>query len=101
MSSLKPYRVFVLTPLLIVVLGADLPYGATDYLHAAAPQLASVAAERHDHRDPCLAAPVPANHAGIPTAAFAYSFIKFDRQQNTRLWPFVTEGITRSPPNLA
>jgi hypothetical protein len=25
-------------------------------------------------------------------------FIKFDRQQNTRLWPFVFTGITRSPP---
>jgi hypothetical protein len=25
-------------------------------------------------------------------------FIKFDRQQNTRLWPFIFTGITRSPP---
>jgi hypothetical protein len=26
------------------------------------------------------------------------SFTKFDRKQNTRLWPFVFTGITRSPP---
>jgi hypothetical protein len=26
------------------------------------------------------------------------SHIKFDRKQNTRLWPFVFTGITRSPP---
>jgi hypothetical protein len=25
-------------------------------------------------------------------------FIKFDRKQNTRLWPFIFAGITRSPP---
>jgi hypothetical protein len=26
------------------------------------------------------------------------SYIKFDRKQNTRLWPFLFTGITRSPP---
>jgi hypothetical protein len=29
-----------------------------------------------------------------------FSYIKFDRKQNTRLWPFVFTGITRSPPGL-
>jgi hypothetical protein len=28
----------------------------------------------------------------------AFSYIKFDRKQNTRLWPFIFTGITRSPP---
>jgi hypothetical protein len=28
----------------------------------------------------------------------AIFFIKFDRKQNTRLWPFVFTGVTRSPP---
>jgi hypothetical protein len=27
-----------------------------------------------------------------------FSYIKFDRKQNTRLWPFLFTGITRSPP---
>jgi hypothetical protein len=27
-----------------------------------------------------------------------FSYIKFDRKQNTRLWPFIFTGITRSPP---
>ena len=26
------------------------------------------------------------------------SYINFDRKQNTRLWPFIFTGITRSPP---
>jgi hypothetical protein len=28
------------------------------------------------------------------------SYIKFDRKQNTRLWPFIFTGITRSPRPL-
>jgi hypothetical protein len=27
-----------------------------------------------------------------------FSYLKFDRKQNTRLWPFIFTGITRSPP---
>jgi hypothetical protein len=27
-----------------------------------------------------------------------FSYIKVDRKQNTRLWPFIFTGITRSPP---
>jgi hypothetical protein len=30
----------------------------------------------------------------------AVSFTKFDRKQNTRLWPFIFTGITRSPPHF-
>jgi hypothetical protein len=29
-----------------------------------------------------------------------FSYIKFDRKQNNRLWPFIFTGITRSPPAL-
>ena len=34
----------------------------------------------------------------IFTAVFIHSFLRFDRKQNTRLWPFVTRGTTRAPP---
>ena len=34
----------------------------------------------------------------IFTAVFIHSFLRFDRKQNTRLWPFVTLGTTRAPP---
>jgi hypothetical protein len=52
--------------------------------------------EDREHRaEAALAAPVG---DFVPTSAFAYSFVKFDRKQNTRLWPFVTTGTTRSPP---
>jgi len=32
------------------------------------------------------------------TAVFVHSFLRFDRKQNTRLWPFVSVGTTRAPP---
>jgi hypothetical protein len=32
------------------------------------------------------------------TAVFVQSFLRFDRKQNTRLWPFVSVGTTRAPP---
>jgi hypothetical protein len=31
----------------------------------------------------------------------AVFFIKFDRKQNTRLWPFVFTDLTRSPPDFS
>src|SRR5689334_3663948 len=34
------------------------------------------------------------------TATFIQSFVRFDRKQNTRVWPFVDAGTTRSPPRL-
>src|ERR1051325_1002451 len=34
------------------------------------------------------------------TAGFVRTFLKFDRKQNTRIWPFVDAGTTRSPPGL-
>jgi hypothetical protein len=42
-------------------------------------------------------ATVAGNHS-VFTAVFIHSFVKFDRKQNTRLWPFVTMGTTRAPP---
>jgi hypothetical protein len=32
------------------------------------------------------------------TTVFINSFLKFDRKQNTRLWPLVTASATRAPP---
>jgi hypothetical protein len=47
-------------------------------------------------------------HSGIPTHLLlqklfvaAVFFIKFDRKQNTRLWPFVFTDLTRSPPDFS
>jgi hypothetical protein len=66
---------------------------------AGTPRLVSGVAERFEHReDRSEAAPVSPVGDFAVTAAFAYSFVKFDRKQNTRLWPFVTTGTTRSPP---
>jgi hypothetical protein len=39
-----------------------------------------------------------ADDHSIFTAVFIHCFVKFDRKQNTRLWPFVTVGTTRAPP---
>jgi hypothetical protein len=45
----------------------------------------------------------PAMTAGYTSEKFFYtanSLTKFDRKQNTRLWPFIFTGITRSPPRF-
>ena len=70
-----------------------------DQVSAGTPRFVSGGAERledREHRAEALPAPTVSDFA--PTAAFAYSFVKFDRKQNTRLWLFVTTGTTRSPP---
>jgi hypothetical protein len=68
-------------------------------MSAGTPRVVSAAAERLDDREHrAEAAPAPPVGDFAPTPAFAYSFVKFDRKQNTRLWPFVTTGTTRSPP---
>jgi hypothetical protein len=36
------------------------------------------------------------SHENRTSVEFLY--IRFDRKQNTRLWPFIFTGITRSPP---
>jgi len=71
-----------------------------DFLSVGAPRVVSGTErlEHHEHR--AEAASVLALGTFAFTAAFAYSFIKFDRKQNTRLWPFVTTGTTRSPPSF-
>jgi hypothetical protein len=71
-----------------------------EYLSAGAPRVVS-ATERLEHHEQ-WAEPVLALAVGTfaITAFFAYSFIKFDRKQNTRLWPFVATGTTRSPPSF-
>ena len=62
-------------------------------------RLVSGVDERFEHRENMTEA-VPVSPVGgfAVTATFAYFFVKFDRKQNTRLWPFVTTGTTRSPP---
>ena len=52
--------------------------------------------ERPDHRPfrSDLASGLP----GRSRTVVEFSYIKFDRKQNTRLWPFIFTGITRSPP---
>jgi hypothetical protein len=70
-----------------------------DYVSAGTARLISGGSERLEHREN----PFEASHAlaiGVftVTAAFADAFVRFDRKQNTRLWPFVTTGTTRSPP---
>jgi hypothetical protein len=44
-----------------------------------------------------IQATITAQHS-VFTAAFIQSFLRSDRKQNTRLWPFVTAGTTRAPP---
>ena len=52
--------------------------------------------ERPDHRPfrSNLASDLP----GRSRTVVEFFYIKFDRKQNTRLWPFIFTGITRSPP---
>lgn len=92
-------RRLVLT-LIILLLAASWPQRELqDQVSAGAPRVVSAVAERLEHREyRAEAALAPPVGDFVPTAAFAYSFVKFDRKQNTRLWPFVTTGTTRSPP---
>ena len=84
----------------VVILAASwLPWQLHDCVFAGAPRLVNGATERIEHRDyRDELGPVLARGDLAVTATFAYSFVKFDRKQNTRLWPFVTTGTTRSPP---
>ena len=69
------------------------------YVSAANLRLVSELSERiqpHDNLSSATAV-LPLKNM-VVTATFTHSFVKFDRKQNTRLWPFVTTGTTRSPP---
>jgi hypothetical protein len=71
-----------------------------NFLSVGAPRVAG-GTERLEHQEHRVeAASALALGTFAVTASFAYSFIKFDRKQNTRLWPFVTTGTTRSPPSF-
>jgi hypothetical protein len=52
--------------------------------------------QRQAKRDPSVS--ILPGSGLIFTAVFIHSFVRFDRKQNTRLWPFVTRGTTRAPP---
>jgi hypothetical protein len=72
-----------------------------DYVSAGTARLVSGGIERLEQREnPFEASHALAIGAFSVTAAFARAFVRFDRKQNTRLWPFVTTGTTRSPPFL-
>ena len=57
--------------------------------------------ERQPKRDlgGSIQAMITGHHSAF-TAVFIHSFLKFDRKQNTRLWPFVTSCTTRAPPAI-
>ena len=58
-----------------------------------------ISPERQPRRDPAGGIhAVIAGHRSVFTAVFIYSFLRFDRKQNTRLWPFVPMGTARAPP---
>ena len=52
--------------------------------------------ERSDHRR--FQSDIASELPGRNKTFVEFSYIKFDRKQNTRLWPFIFTGITRSPP---
>src|SRR5262245_54288282 len=71
-----------------------------DYVSAGASRVVSGTERLEHHEQWADAVSTLALGTFAITASFAYSFIKFDRKQNTRLWPFVTTGTTRSPPSF-
>jgi hypothetical protein len=92
-------RGFVTLIVILLLCASWLQGHSPDYVSAGSPRIASGAIEQVEHREHrAETAPALAVGSFALTAAFAYSFVKFDRKQNTRLWPFVTTGTTRSPP---
>jgi hypothetical protein len=82
--------------LIVLVLLAPSMYSSLN-LPAGGPKLAKIELERFDKAYRSDIALV------LPSENLFYtpvSFTKFDRQQNTRLWPFIFAGITRSPPSF-
>ena len=67
-----------------------------DYLSLVTTKIGYSDFERAHHRpiQPELASAWP--HESRIFVGFSY--IRFDRKQNTRLWPFIFTGLTRSPP---
>jgi hypothetical protein len=71
-----------------------------EYVSTGAPRVVSGTERLEHHEQWTEAVSTLALGTFVITASFTYSFIKFDRKQNTRLWPFVTTGTTRSPPSF-
>ncbi len=96
----RPIKRWFVPLVVVVMLAASwLPWQLHDYVFAGTPRLVNGATERIEHRDyRAELGPALARGGFAVTATFAYFFVKFDRKQNTRLWPFVTTGTTRSPP---
>jgi hypothetical protein len=83
--------------LLIVLLVLAPSIHASLNLSAGSPKLAKIEFQRtdKDYRSDIVTALQFEKSFYTPL-----SFTKFDRQQNTRLWPFIFTGITRSPPSF-
>jgi hypothetical protein len=87
---------------IIIILAFSATYSERQlhgYVSAGTLRLVSAMAERiqpHDNLSPATAVRPLKNV--VVTATFTHAFVKFDRKQNTRLWPFITAGTTRSPP---
>jgi len=67
-----------------------------DYLSIVTTKIGYSDFERADHRP--FQSDVAAALPDRSRTFVEFSYIKFDRKQNTRLWPFLFTGITRSPP---
>jgi hypothetical protein len=83
--------------LAILLLGATpLQQQVGEYLSVATVRIGNSDFERSQHRpfQSELTTALPAENRPFTEC----SYIKFDRKQNTRLWPFIFTGITRSPP---
>jgi hypothetical protein len=90
-------------PFVLVFMLAVLSVGATlmqvpvgEYVFVATARIGNSDFERFQHRPFKTDA---ATALALGNLEFADIFhIKFDRKQNTRLWPFILTRITRSPP---
>jgi hypothetical protein len=86
--------------LAVLVLGATSTQPqVSEYLSVATSKIGNSDFERSQHR--------PFKSDAATALAFGnllfieLSYINFDRKQNTRLWPFIFTGITRSPPTFS
>jgi hypothetical protein len=66
----------------------------SDYLSIATARISDFERTQHRPFQSDLATALPPENRPFTES----SYIKFDRKQNTRLWPFIFTGITRSPP---
>jgi hypothetical protein len=90
-------------PFVLIFMLAVLSVGATsmqepvgEYVFVATARIGNSDFERSQHRP--FKSHIATAFAFSNLRFVEFSYIKFDRKQNTRLWPFIFTGITRSPP---